>query len=119
MASLKRLMDGAVFASALLGLLFLYEAAPLVPSWLLDGIAVGEAAYVVCAIGVARGYRISYYAITALAVLVLALSLPQPEHYSFASGGEYLAFFTFAAGTVLQVCLLVAVPVYLVRTRRR
>ncbi len=110
-------MDAAIYASALLGLLLLYAAAPLVPSWLIASLATGEAAYAACAIGVARGLRAAYYAIFVLAILVLAVSLPQPEHYAFATGGEIGAFLIFAAGSVLQACLLVTIPIYLMRTR--
>jgi len=118
-STLKRVMDAAIYASVLLGLLLLYAAAPLVPSWLLASLATGEIAYAACAIAVARGVRGAYYAVIALAVLVLAVSLPQPEHYAFASGGQTGPFLIFAAGSALQACLLVAVPIYLARTRRR
>ena len=119
LASLKRWMDSVVFASALLGLLLLYEAAPLVPRWLLASLATGEAAYAICALGVARGVRGAYFAILALAFLVLAVSLPQPAHYAFATSGDIGAFAIFAIGSLLQGSLLVMIPVYLRRTRRR
>ena len=35
MAGIKRFTDGAVYCSVILGALLLYEAGPLVPSWLL------------------------------------------------------------------------------------
>jgi hypothetical protein len=110
-------VDAAIYASVLLGVLLLDAAAPLVPSWLLASLATGEAAYAACAIGVARGWRGAYYAIFVLAVLVLVVSLPQPEHYAFAQRGEIGAFSIFAAGSVLQACLLVTIPVHLMRTR--
>jgi hypothetical protein len=109
-------MDGAIYASVLLGLLLLYAAAPLVPSWLLASLATGEVAYSACAVGVARGWRGVYYAVFALAVLVLAVSLPQPGHYAFATGGDVGAFLIFAWGSALQACLLVTIPIYMLRT---
>jgi len=112
-------MDAAIYASAILGVLLLYAAAPVVPAWLLASLATGEAVYAVCAVGVARGSRAAYYAIFVLAILVLTVSLPQPEHYAFATGGEIGAFLIFAAGSVLQACLLVTIPIYLLRTRIR
>jgi hypothetical protein len=112
-------MDATIYASVLLGVLLLYAAAPLVPSWLLASLATGEVAYAACAIGVARGLKGAYYAVLVLAILVLAVSLPQPEHYAFATGGHVGPFLIFAGGSVLQACLLVEIPVYLIGTRMK
>ncbi len=110
-------MDLLIYGSVGLGGVLLFAAAPLVPVWLLGALASGEAAYAVCAVCVARGIRRAYYAVLGLAVLVLLVSLPQPDHYAFATSGDPEAFLIFAAGSALQLCLLVAVPVYLRRTR--
>ncbi|MDA4122348.1 MAG: hypothetical protein OK456_04110 [Thaumarchaeota archaeon] len=116
---LKRVVDLLIYGSVALGGVLLLAAAPLVPTWLLGALALGEAAYGVCAVCVARGIRRAYYAVLALAVLVLLVSLPQPDHYAFATSGDLGAFLIFAAGSALQVCILVSVPVYLRRTRTR
>jgi hypothetical protein len=112
-------VDAEIYASVVLGLLLLYAAEPLVPSWLLTSLAIGEFAYAGCAVCVARGSRGAYYVAFALAVLVLVVSLPRPEHYAFAAEGDVGAFLIFAAGSVLQASLLVEVPIFLRRTRRR
>jgi hypothetical protein len=115
MPELRKAVDLLVYASAVLGLLFVYVASSAVPTWLLYSLALGEVAYALAALAVWRGYRLAYYAVMALAVLVLLVSLPQPEHYAFASNGEFGRFLIFAAGSVLQVCLLVSIPLYLRR----
>jgi len=115
--TLKRSIDALVCASVALGVVFVYAASSLVPAWLLGAIAAGEVAYALTAVALARGHRWAYYAVVALAVLVLALSLPQPDHYAFAANGQLGPFLIFTAGSALQVCLLVAVPVYLRRRR--
>jgi len=115
MVELRKLVDLCVYASVALGVLFVYVASSVVPTWLLYSLALGEVAYASAALAVWRGYRNAYYAVLALAVLVLAVSLPQPEHYEFASNGQLGRFVIFAAGSLLQVCLLVMVPVYLRR----
>ncbi len=117
MGGLKRAIDSLVYASVALGLLFVYAASALVPSWLLAGIAVGEVAYAAAALAVVLGHRSGYFAVATLALIVLAVSLPQPEHYAFAESGQVGAFFIFAAGSAMQVCLVVLVPLYLRRTR--
>jgi len=118
MSSLGRAVNGAIYASVLLGVLLLYAAAPLVPSWLLASLATGEVAYAASAVGVFRGLRKAYYSVFVLAILVLVASLPQPDHYAFATAGDVGAFLIFAAGSVLQAFLLVTIPVHLMRTRR-
>jgi hypothetical protein len=118
MERLKRVIDLFVYASVALGLLLVLVAGPLVPSWLLASLIAGEVAYALTAVAVARGYRRSYYAVVVLALLVLVVSLPQPDHYSFASSGQIGAFLIFAAGSVSQICLLIMIPVYLRRRQK-
>jgi len=115
MEGLKRAIDWLVYASVVLGLLFAYSASSLVPAWLLASIVVGEVAYAGTAVALARGSRRAYYAVVVLALLVLAVSLPQPDHYAFAGNGQVGAFLIFATGSALQICLLVLIPVYLRR----
>jgi len=116
--TLRKLIDSLVYASVALGVLFVYVASALVPSWLLAGLVVGEVAYGVAAVAVARGQVLAYYAVVVLALLVLLVSLPQPEHYSFATDGQVGDFLIFAGGSVLQACLLVLVPLFLRRRSR-
>ncbi len=115
MVSLKKAIAWLVYASVALGLLFVFAASSLVPSWLLAGLVGGEVAYTLTAVALGRGYRRAYYAVVVLALLVLAVSLPQPEHYAFASSGQAGDFLIFAAGSVLQVCLVVMTLVHLRR----
>ncbi|MGA2198882.1 MAG: hypothetical protein ABSG45_02990 [Nitrososphaerales archaeon] len=115
MVSLRKAIAWLVYASVALGLLFVFAASSLVPSWLLAGLIGGEIAYALAAVAVARGYRGAYYAVVVLAMLVLAVSLPQPEHYAFASSGQVGDFLIFAAGSVLQVCLVAMILVHLRR----
>jgi hypothetical protein len=119
MSSLKRAVDGLIYATVFLGLFLLYEVSGVVPGWLQASLFAGVFAYGATSLAVAKSYRWSYYIIMVLAVLVLAVSLPQPEHYAFAATGQVVPFFIFAAGSVMQICLLVLIPVYLWRTRRK
>jgi hypothetical protein len=117
MSALKRAVDGLIYATVFLGLILLYEISGVVPGWLQASLFAGVGAYAATSLGVAKGYRWSYYIIMVLAVLVLVVSLPQPEHYAFATTGQAVPFLIFAAGSVMQICLLVLVPVYLWRTK--
>ena len=117
-ANLKSVVDALVYASVVLGGILLIAAAPLVPIWLLASLAAGEVAYLLAALYVARGTWRAYYVVMALAVLVLVVSLPQPGHYEFSTSGQVGAFLIFAAGSALQICLIVTIPILLRRTRR-
>ena len=118
MLKIKNAIDALVYASVALGYLLLFATALLVPSWLFVSLTMGTSAYAVCAVAVAMGWKQAYYAVIGLAILVLLVSLPQPSHYAFASGGEVGDFLIFAAGSVMQVLLLVLIPIYLWRVRR-
>ncbi|MGD0637194.1 MAG: hypothetical protein ABSA72_04050 [Nitrososphaerales archaeon] len=115
MAELKKAIQWLVFASVAMGVLFILAAGTLVPSWLLASIVAGELAYAAAAYALARGHRAAYYAVEVLALIVLAVSLPQPGHYAFASDGQVGAFLIFGIGSVLQICLIVLIPVHLWR----
>jgi len=119
MSALKWAVDGLIYATVFLGLVLLYVASGVVPGWLLASLFGGVFAYAATSLAVAKRYRWSYYIIIVLAVLVLAASLPQPEHYAFATTGQIVPFAIFALGSVMQVFLLILTPVYLWRTKRK
>jgi len=108
-----------VYASAALGVLFLavIHGVPGFPSWLFYSILGGECAWVVCALATSKGMRWAPYLAFALAIVTLSVSLPQPTHYTFAETGQLLDFAIFATGSSLQVALIVAILVGLVRSR--
>ena len=78
-------------------------------------VLAGWFAYLVVGIAVTLHVSIAYPISIVLAILTLAVSLPQPEHYSF---GLSLATLTFTAGSILQVGVILAVGRYLILKRR-
>jgi hypothetical protein len=118
MDRLKMAINWLAYSSVALGLVLIYVASSLVPSWLLASLAGGEIAYAATAVALARGHTWAYYVVIVLALLVLAVSIPQPDHYAFASNGQVGAFLILAAGSVLQLSALVTVPAYLRRGPR-
>lgn len=117
MASLDTWIAWLVYASVALGAVFLAVAHGIVPDFLFYAIAGGEAAYVVCAVLVAMHVKGARYFALALAVVTLASSLPQPQHYEFAVTGQLVAFLIFAGGSALQVLLIIAVLLRTFRAR--
>lgn len=107
-----------MYLSIVLGIVLLAQLYFLVPSWLFYSVLIGWLAYSVVALLIATGHRLAYLFAFLLSILTLVVSLPQPEHYAFISERMWLATLTFAAGSVLQIALLILIPVYLLRTRR-
>lgn len=109
------LANRLVYSSVILGLALLVQLYALVPSWLFYSVLAGWTAYLLVGIGVSLEVGIAYPLSIALAILTLAVSLPQPEHYSF---GLSLASVTFTAGSILQFGVIVSVVRYLLLKRR-
>jgi len=111
--SLRRTIDLLIYLSVAMGVVLLLELFGLVPTWLFFSVFVGWLAYLIVAVFVARRRPIAYPAALVLAVLTLAVSLPQPEHYAFIEAGATLAASTFIIGSVVQILLLILIPIYL------
>jgi len=120
---LKLLRSGAnwlIFTSVLLGAALLVQLYVLiVPPWLFFSILAGWALYLVVAIGVATGREKAYPTALLLSIATLAVSLPQPEHYSLAEAGATLASLTFIAGSLLQMGVILLVASLLILRRRQ
>ena len=120
MTRLEETIAWLVYASVVLGVLFLYvlHGTGGVPSFLFPSILVGELIWIVCAVAIYRGARWAPYLALVLAVITLAVSLPQPTHYTFAESGQVVAFLIFTGGAVLQFVLIGAVALFVFRSRR-
>jgi hypothetical protein len=118
----SRLANWLIYASVILGVTLLAQLYALaVQSWLFYSILAGWILYLVVAIAVATGRDKAYFAALVLSIVTLAVSLPQPEHYSLAEAGPTLASLTFVTGSVLQVgvILLTASILFLRRKQSR
>jgi hypothetical protein len=119
---LSRLANWLIYASVILGVALLAQLYALaVQSWLFYSILAGWILYLVVAVGVTTGRDKAYFAALVLSIVTLAVSLPQPEHYSLAEAGPTLASLTFIIGSVLQVgvILLTASILFLRRKQSR
>jgi hypothetical protein len=115
--SLRHAIDLLIYASVALGLVLLAQIYVLVPTWLFYSVLAGWLAYFLVAVAVAMGHKIAYPLALVLSILTLLVSLPQPEHYSFAADGMWLATLTFATGSILQIALIILIPIYLIKKR--
>ena len=105
-----------IYASVALGVALLAQLYSIVPLWLFFSVLAGWISYLIVGIAVTIRVSAAYPASLALAILTLAISLPQPEHYSF---GATIASATFVAGSILQIGVILSVARYLLLKRRR
>ena len=117
MANLRDAVNLLVYLSVALGIVLLPQLYGLVPSWLFLSVLVGWLAYVIVAVLVAKGRSVAYPLAFVLALLTLAVSLPQPAHYSYVEAGPSLASATFLFGSALQLALAILIPTYLYRRK--
>ena len=119
-ATLEKAIAWLVYASVLLGVLFLYvlHGTPGIPGFLFPSIFVGEVIWILCAVAITRKVRWAPYLAVVLAVITLGVSLPQPTHYDFAQAGQIVNFLIFSGGAVLQFALIAAVGLFVYRSRR-
>ena len=116
----RRIANWLIYASVILGVALLVQLYVLmVPSWLFYSILAGWILYLVVAIAVATRRDKAYPAALALSIVTLIVSLPQPEHYSFAEAGPTLASLTFIAGSVLQIGVIILVTSSMFLERRQ
>ena len=119
---LLRWANWLIYSSVVLGILLLAQLYALnVPSFLFFSILAGWVLYVIVAIAVRTGRSKAYPAALILAIVTLAVSIPQPEHLSLAEAGPTLASLTFILGSILQagVILLIASSIVMKRSRTR
>lgn len=108
MAPAAKFAKLSVYLSVLMGPLLIYQIYRIVPSYVFYSILIGWLLYLLTAIGIAKNIRYFYYAAIVLAALVLAVSIPQPEHYAFFSDGHTFAAITFLVGNLLQVVVIIS-----------
>jgi len=115
--TLRAFADLFIYASIFLGAAILVQLYSIVPVWLFYSVLAGWIAYLIVAVAIAKGLKMAYPLSLVLAILTLAVSLPQPEHYSMVQAGLGPASLTFIAGSVLQVAVILTVSSYLFLTR--
>lgn len=120
MTRLEKAIAALVYASVILGVLFLAVLHGIqgFPGWLFYSIAGGEVIWFLCAVAVWRQLGWAPYLALVLALITLAISLPQPTHYTFAETGQVLDVLIFAGGSALQFALIFAVALFALRSRR-
>nr|BAJ48242.1 conserved hypothetical protein [Candidatus Caldarchaeum subterraneum] len=113
-----KLLRNLLAATTVLGLVFVATAWRIVPSWLLTMLLIGLSGFVAATALAFLGKRAGYWLGMALAVTVLAISLPAPAHIFFLTSGRVLESGIFLVGNLLQIIYVAAFIRYILLRRR-
>ena len=119
MVSPQRLIQGLILFSTLLGVVFLWQARPVLPTDIFAFVAFGWALFVVDSVLTFTRPMASYYLGVVLGFLALYGTLSQPEHFALVASGNLLASVTIILGSAAEVLLIVSVAYYLASERRK
>ena len=118
MANTDRVIQALILFSTILGVFFLWQVYPLLPSFVFDAIAFGWVLWVVDSVLTFLRPNASIYLGLLLAFLTLAATLSQPEHYALLGSGDLEAAATLIVGSSAQVAIILAVAYRLFAGRR-
>ena len=114
-----RVIQGLIIFSALIGVVFLLQVYTLLPAAGLYFVTTGWVLFVVDSILTFYRPKASFYLGFVLAVLALAASLGEPQHYLIPQSGNYLAIATLFLGAGAQILLIVLIPLHIFRQRNK
>ena len=102
----KIITNVGIYVTIALGPILLLQVYGIVHAYLFYSLLGGWIVYLIAGAGVALNKKRFYMLTSLLSILVLVLSLSQPEHYLFFSQGKVYAALTFLIGDLLQVIVL-------------
>ncbi len=118
MNALPRAIQGLILFSTLLGVFFLWVAFPLLPDAVRYILAFGWSLFVVDSTLTFVRPKVSYYMGFVLALVALAETLAQPEHYQLVANGNVPATVILVLGSVSQALLIGLSGYYLIAIRK-
>jgi hypothetical protein len=117
--SVSRVIQGLIIFSVLLGVAFLWQAYPLLPSDVFWILAFGWFLFVVdSALTFVRPLA-SFVLGLVLALIALSQTLAQPEHYALVESGNLPATLTLVSGSAAQALIIAFVCYYLIARRKK
>ena len=119
MKAIPRAIQGLILFSTVLGVFFLWQAQPLLPTNVFYFLVFGWALFVIDSALTFIRPKISYYFGLVLAVLALGETLSQPEHYQLVENGNLPAAIILVLGSVAQGLLIAFILYFLISERRK
>jgi hypothetical protein len=114
---LPRTIQGLILFSTLLGVAFLYQAYPLLPSDAFEIVTFGWVLFVIDSVLTFVRPKISFYLGLFLAVVALGETVSQPEHYQLVASGNIPATITLVLGSGAEALLIILVAYYIFAER--
>ena len=109
MVSVERAIQWLIIFSAVLGVFFLWQAQPLLPTGVFYILAFGWLLFVLDGALTFFRPKASYYFGLVLAVIALSETLLQPEHYALVENGNVPATIILITGSIAQALLIESV----------
>jgi hypothetical protein len=119
MSSLTRAIQGLILFSTALGVFFLWQAYPLLPTGVFYALLFGWVLFVVDSALTFVRPKVSYYLAIVLAVIALSETLAQPEHYALVENGNTAATIILVLGSLSQALLIILIGYFLVTSRKK
>jgi len=119
MATAARAIQGLILFSTVLGVFFLWQAEPLLPTDVFYILTFGWLLFVADSILTFVRPNVSYYFGLVLGVVALGETLSQPEHYALVENGNVPATVILVLGSVAQALLILMVIYYVIFARRK
>jgi hypothetical protein len=119
MRDLRKAIQGLILFSTVLGVFFLWQAQPLLPSDVFYFLVFGWGLFVIDSALTFLRPRLSFYLGLILAVLALGETLSQPEHYQLVESGNVTATIILVLGSVAQALLIAFVLYHLISERKK
>ena len=119
MPSVPRVIQGLIVFSAVLGVAFLWQAYPLLPTDVFEILAFGWFLFVVDSVLTFVRPLASYVLGLVLALIALSQTLSQPEHYAIIESGNVPGTVTLVLGSAAQALIIVFVGYFLVARRKK
>jgi hypothetical protein len=119
LSSLPRVVQGLILFSTVLGVVFLWQAYPLLPSDAFGFVAFGWVLFVVDSCLTFIRPMASYYLGIVLGVIALGATLSQPAHFALVGSGAILASATIILGAAAEVLLVIIGAYYVITIRKK
>ena len=108
-----------ILFSTLLGVVFLWQAYPLLPPDAFGFVAFGWVLFVVDSCLTFLRPMVSFYLGIVLAVVALGATLSEPAHFALVGSGALLASATIILGSTAEVLLVIIGAYYLIANRKK
>lgn len=118
MSAVPRAIQVLILFSTVLGVFFLAQAYPVLPSYVFYFVSLGWVLFIVASVLTFFRPKASFYLALVLAVAALASTLSQPQHYALVKSGNIPATVTLFLGSGAEILIVVLALYYFLTGQR-